>query len=79
MKSPERVEINPADRRNLALWKESMAKIRASAQVELEKARQSMSAEERAKLNSFLKNIELLGDVLKAAGKSRVSRKLLDK
>jgi hypothetical protein len=65
------------DHKSLALGKEIMQEVRASAEVEFEKATQSMSTGDRAKLNRFLKNIEFLGDVGKAAGKSRVSRKLL--
>ena len=56
-----------------------MAKVREDAERELKKRMQSMSATERAKLKSLLKNIEFLGDVGRAAAKSRVSRKLLDK
>jgi hypothetical protein len=73
--------MNPPDidRSRLAEYKQIMAEVQAKAEVELKKATQSMSAGERTKLNRLLKNIEVLGDVGKAAGKSRVKRELLDK
>jgi hypothetical protein len=56
-----------------------MAEVQADADFQMKKATQSMSAGDRTKLNRLLKNIEVLGDVGKAAAKSRVSRTLLDK
>src|SRR5205823_8330060 len=71
-----KARVNPPqiDRRSLALHKQLMANVREDAERELKKRMQSMSATERAKLKSLLKNIEFLGDVGRAAAKSRVSR-----
>ena len=74
MNTPEEM-----DRASLALWKEQMAKVRADAESEAKRKMQSMSATERAKFKRLLNNIKFLGDIGKAAGKSRVSRVLLDK
>jgi hypothetical protein len=73
--------MNPpeVDRASFALHKQLMAEVRADAEAELRTRMQSMSPKERAKLNSLIRNIEFLGDVGKAAAKSRVSRELLDK
>jgi hypothetical protein len=73
MKRPE------IDRSNLPLWKAQMEKIRADAESEVERRMQSMSATERTKFNRFLNNIRFLGDVGKAAARSRVNRTLLDR
>src|SRR5215471_1549585 len=56
-------------------------KIRHAAQLDewLKERTQSMPGSERAKFNSLLKNIRLLGDVEKAAQKARVGTKLFDK
>ena len=56
-------------------------KIQQAAQMDqwLKECRQSMPDSERAKFNRLLKNIELLGDVEKAAQKARVGKKLFDK
>jgi hypothetical protein len=67
------------DRVSLALHKQLMAEVRTNAESELRKRIQSMSLKERTKLNNLIRNIEFLGDVGKAAAKSRVSRELLDK
>jgi hypothetical protein len=67
------------DRASLALWKQDMERIREGAEIEMKKRMKRMTADERTKFKRLLKNIEYLGDVGKAAGKSRVSRKLLDK
>ncbi len=56
-----------------------MAKVREDAESEVKRRMQSMSATERSKFKRLLSNIKFLGDVGKAAGKSRVSRALLDK
>jgi len=67
------------DRASFALRQEILAKVRADAERELKKQMQALSIKQGAKLRSFLSNIKFLGDVGKAAGKSRVSRALLDK
>jgi hypothetical protein len=71
--------VKREDRESLALWKEQLQKIQHGAEVETGKRVQRMAASERTKFNRFLRNIEFLGDVGKAARKSRVSRELLDK
>src|SRR5438874_17554 len=73
--------MNPPkiDHASFVQYKKLMADVRADAESEMKKRMQSMSAKERAKLNSLLSNITFLGDVGKAAGKSRVNRTLLDK
>jgi hypothetical protein len=76
MNPPEEVIV---DRASLAEYKKIMAEVQADADFQMKKATQSMSAGDRTKLNRLLKNIEVLGDVGKAAAKSRVSRTLLDK
>jgi len=67
------------DQRSLALAKQIDADIRADAERQMEKQMQSMSKNERALFTRLLNNIRHLGDVGKAAGKARVSRRLLDK
>ena len=67
------------DRASVALHNQLMAKVRSDAEREMEKQMQSVPAKERRKLKSLLSNIKFVGDVGKAAGKARVSRKLLDK
>src|SRR5262249_33552711 len=56
-------------------------KIQHAAQLDewLKERMQSMPDSERAKFKTLLKNIELLGDVEKAAQQARVARKLFDK
>src|SRR5262249_56939368 len=56
-------------------------KIQHAAQLDewLKECMQSMPDSERAKFKRLLKNIQLLGDVEKAAQKARVGRKLFDK
>jgi hypothetical protein len=56
-------------------------KIQHAAQLDewLIECMQSMPDSERGKFKRLLRNIELLGDVEKAAQKARVSRKLFDK
>lgn len=73
--------MNPPaiDRASSALTKKLGAMVRARAEHEMKKQAASMSAIERAKLTRLLSNIKSLGDVGKAAGKSRVGRGLLDK
>ena len=73
------VEIRAGDRHSLELWKKNQAEIRAQAEAEKERQVRSMPAGEVAKLTALLNNIRHLGDVGKAAGSARVSRKLLDK
>ncbi len=72
-------KVDKVDRSSLALWKELMAKVSADAESEVKRRIQSMSVTESAKFKSLLNNIRSLGDVGKAAGKSRVRRTLLDK
>jgi hypothetical protein len=73
--------VNPLqiDRASLALACKIHAKIRLDAEHEMKKRMESMSRTERTKLTRLLSNIKHLGDVGKAAAKSRVSNKLLDK
>ena len=74
-----KVRHQEIDRSGLPLWKEEMEKVRAGAESEAKRRVQSMSATERAKFKTLLNNIRSFGDVGKTAGKSRVSRRLLDK
>jgi len=74
--NPPKEEI--VDRASLAEYKKIMAEVQADADFQMKKATQSMSAGDRTKLNRLLNNIRFFGDVGKAAGKSRVSRTLLD-
>ncbi len=67
------------DRSSQALSKQVHAKIRAEAEREMKRSMQSLTASERRKLQNLLRNIKYLGDVGKAAHKTRVSRALLDK
>lgn len=67
------------DRKSFALHKKHIAKVRTNAEREAEKRGRRMSTTERTKLGRLIKNIEYLGDVGKAAGRTRVSRALLDK
>ncbi len=71
--------IRREDRASFKLWKEDMQKTRDNAEVEMKRRLRRMAASERTKFKRFLRNVQFLGDVGKAAGKSRVSRKLLDK
>jgi len=71
--------VRREDRASLALWKEDMQKIRHNAELEMKRRLRRMAASERKKFKRFLRNAEFLGDVGKAAGKSSVSRELLDK
>jgi hypothetical protein len=73
------MRVQKIDRRSYVLHKELMEKVRADAELELKKQMRARSVKERAKLRSFLKNIQFLGDIGKAAANSRVNRKLLDK
>jgi hypothetical protein len=74
-----KVRHEEIDRSGLALWKEEMEQVRARVESEAKRRMQSMSSTERTKFKTFLSNIRVFGDVGKAAGKSRVSRRLLDK
>ena len=73
------INVSDNDRKGLEQWKEAMAKIRANAEFEMKKRMRSMTAGERTKLKRLLTNTKFLGDVGKAAGRSRVSRVMLDK
>jgi hypothetical protein len=50
-----------------------------SAVAEATKAFESLSKHERAKLNALMRNLELLGDMNKAAAKAGVNKELLSK